>query len=63
MENGAYLRAKLNVCRDDGDLADGDHQDGADNAQEPKYIVVPTLVLPQALENEHQFDEEHRKGH
>jgi len=57
----AYLRAKLNVRGNDRDLADGDNQDCADDAQESEHIVVATLVLPKALENEHELNEEHGK--
>jgi hypothetical protein len=57
-----YLGAELNVCRDDGDLADSDHQDGTDNAQEAENVVVTALVLPQALEHKHELDEENGKG-
>ena len=57
----AYLRAKLNVCGNDRDLTDGDNQDCADHAQESEHIVVTTLVLPKALENEHELNEEHGK--
>jgi hypothetical protein len=57
----AYLRAKLNVRGNDRDLADGNNQDCADYAQESEHIVVTTLVLPKALENEHELNEEHGK--
>ena len=57
----AYLRAKLNVRGNDRDLADGDNQDCADHAQESKHIIVTTLVLPKALENEHELNEKHGK--
>ena len=61
-QDRAYLRAKLNVRGNDRDLADGNNQDCTDHAQESEHIVVTTLVLPKALENEHELNEEHRKG-
>ena len=57
-----HLGAELDVGRDDGDLADGDYQDDADDAQEAEDVVVATLVLPEALEDEHELDEQDRKG-
>lgn len=46
------LDTELAVCGNDGDLADRDDENRADNTKEPKYIVVTALVLPQVLEHE-----------
>lgn len=45
------LVAQLYVCRDDGDLADRDGQDGADHTEETKDVIVAALVLPDAFEH------------
>ena len=49
--------AKLDIGCNNGDLYDSDNIDNADDGQETEDIVVTTLVLPQAAENEEQFDE------
>ena len=61
LRQNTYLRAELDVGRDNGDLADGDYQDGADDAQEAEDVVVAALVLPEALEDEHELYEQDRK--
>jgi hypothetical protein len=53
------LVAQLHVGRDDCHLADRDSQDGADEAEEAKHVVVAALVLPDTLEHEQQLDEEY----
>lgn len=53
------LVAQLHVGRDDRHLADRDSQDGADDAEEAKDVVVAALVLPDTLEHEQQLDEEY----
>lgn len=55
------LRAKLHVRRHDRHLDDRDNQDDAHDAEEPENIVITALILPQALENEKQLDEDDRK--
>jgi len=52
------LGAKLNIGRNDGDLANGDDKNDADNAKKSKNIVITTLVLPQTLEDEEELDEQ-----
>ena len=52
----------MDICSDDGHLHYGDDENEADDAQEPENVVVPALVLPQALEDEEEFDEKYRKG-
>lgn len=44
--------AQLHVRRDDRHLAYRDSQDGADDTEEAKDVVVAALVLPDALEHE-----------
>lgn len=52
------LRAQLDVGRDDGDLDDGDDADERDDAEEAEDVVVSALVLPDAAEDEEEFDED-----
>ena len=53
------LVAKLHICCNDGHLADRDGQDGADDAEKAKDVVVAALVLPDAFEYKEQLDEEY----
>ena len=52
------FRAQLDVRRHDGDLDDGDDADEGDDAEETEDVVVSALVLPDAAEDEEQFDED-----
>lgn len=54
---------ELQIGGDDGHFADGDDEDGADDAQEAKDVVIAALVLPQVFEYKYQFDEEDRERH
>ena len=56
------LRAELDVGGHDGDFDDGDHADEGDDAEEAEDVVVPALVLPDAAEDEEQFDEDDGEG-
>ena len=51
--------AKLDVGRNYCDFTDRDDQYGAHNAQKAEDVVVAALVLPHALEDEHQLDEQY----
>lgn len=57
-----YLGAKLAIRSDNGNLANGNQQNQRYRAQEPEDIVVAALILPQVLEQEKEFDEQHCEG-
>lgn len=57
-----YLRAKLDVDADDGSLHHGQDENGGDNGEETKDVVVAALVLPQAAEEKEELDEDDGKG-
>ena len=58
----ARLATKLYIrCHNSG-FNNRYHQDDCRNPHKPKDIVVHGLILPQALEDEHQLDEDDRKG-
>lgn len=59
---GLYLCAKLNIGGNDRNLDHGDEANQADHAQEPKYVVVSTFVLPETAENEQKFNEDNGEG-
>ena len=54
--------AELNIGRNDGHFGNGDYKDDADNTEESEHIIISTLILPQALEDEQQFDEQDGEG-
>ena len=56
------LGTELAVGGDDGHFANRDQEDQADGTQKPKHVVVAALVLPQVLEQEEEFDEQHCEG-
>jgi hypothetical protein len=62
VERITYLGAKLDVGCNDGNFCNRDDENYADNAKETKDVVIATLVLPHALENEKEFDEDYREG-
>ena len=56
------LRAQLHVRRDNRDLHDGDDAEESDDAQEAEDVVISAFVLPDALEDEEEFDEDDGEG-
>ena len=54
--------AKLDVDGHDCDFGDGDDEDYGDNGEEAEHVVVAGFVLPKALEDEKELDEDYRKG-
>ena len=53
----------MDICRNNGNFDHSHDENQADHAQETKDIVVATLVLPQAPEDEQQLDEDDRERH
>ena len=57
-----YLGTKLAIRSDNSNLANSNQQNQRYRAQEPEDVIVAALILPQVLEQEEEFDEQHCKG-
>ena len=57
-----YLGAKLAIRSDNSNLANSNQQNQRYRAQEPEDVIVAALILPQVLEEEEEFDEQHCEG-
>ena len=58
-----YLVAEHDIDGDDGHLRHGDHAQEEDDDQIAGLVVVARLVLPGALEDEEQLDEDYNEGY
>lgn len=54
----SYLGAELTVCCDDGNFDNSNHQNSRNSTQEPKDIIISSLILPQILKHKEQLDKE-----
>lgn len=54
--------AQHDVGCDDGDLHDRQDAHQTDDAQEAENVIISALVLPEAAEDEEEFDEDDGEG-